>query len=160
MDRRVRLLATAVLLIAILGLCVHYGATYEEGWPYPTGEQLATDYDRHVGERALVFGEVRSVEEEGVVVRVLHSPGEFTTDLVVTGDEAEALAEVGPGGIVQVYGTLEPNHRMETEAVVVERDPDETLYALVASLAGIAVAVGSVARYWRVNVRELRIEAR
>lgn len=159
MDRRIRLLAAGVLLVGTLGLCVHYGATHEAGWPYPTGEQLATDYDRHVGERVLVFGEVRSVEE-GVVVRVLHSPGEFTTDLVVVGEEVEVLAEVGPGGAVQIYGTLEPNHRMDAEAVVIERDRGETLYALVASLAGIAVAVGSTTRYWRVNARELRIEAR
>lgn len=160
MNRRIRLLAAGVLLVGTLGLCVHYGATHEAGWPYPTGEQLATDYASHVGERVLVFGEVRSVNEKGVVVRVLHSPGEFTTDLVVVGEEAEALAEVGPGDAVQIYGTLEPDRRMDAEAVVVERDRGETLYALVASLAGIAVAVVSTTRHWRVNARELRIEAR
>lgn len=160
MERRVRLLIAAVLLAVILGLCVHYGATYEEGWPYPTGEQLATDYASHVGERALVFGEVRSVTEEEVVVRVLHSPGALTTDLVVEGKEVEALAATEPGSAVQVYGTLEPDRRMVAEEIVIERDPGETLYATTASLVGIAVAVGSVARRWRVNVREFRIEAR
>ncbi|MFC7006659.1 hypothetical protein [Halalkalicoccus salilacus] len=65
MDRRIRLLTAGVLLVGTLGLCVHYGATHEAGWPYPTGEQLATDYASHVGERALVFGEVRSVNEKG-----------------------------------------------------------------------------------------------
>ncbi|MFC7006658.1 hypothetical protein [Halalkalicoccus salilacus] len=91
---------------------------------------------------------------------MLHSPGEFTTDLVVVGEEAEVLAEVGPDGAVQIYGTLEPDRRMDAEAVVVERDRGETLYTLVASLAGIAVAVVSTTRHWRVNARELRIEAR
>lgn len=160
MDRRVRPLAAAVLLAATLGLCVHYGATYEAGWPYPTGEQLTTDYANHVGERALVFGEVRSTNEEGAVVRVLHSPGALTTDLVVAGEEAATLADAEPGSAVQVYGTLEADRRMVAEAVVIERNPGETAYATAASLVGIAVAVGSVARHWRVNGRELRIEAR
>ncbi|WP_336345688.1 hypothetical protein [Halalkalicoccus ordinarius] len=56
MDRRVRLLSATVLLAATLGLCVHYGATYETGWPYSTGEQLTTDYANHVGGVALLAG--------------------------------------------------------------------------------------------------------
>lgn len=160
MDRRTRLLVAVVLLAGTIGLCVHYGATYEEGWPYPTGQQLATDYERHVGETALVFGEVRALEDGGtVVVRAMHSPGELTTDLVVT-DVDEA---VRPGSTVQVYGRLEPDRRMDAEEVVVthrDRGYRDTLYALGTSLVGIALAVGSVARYWRVNTRELSMEAR
>lgn len=159
MDRRARLAVAVVLLVGAVGLCVHYGATYEEGWPYPTGEQLADDYGSHVGETALVFGEVRAVDAtEGTIrIRVMHSPGELTTTLTVSG----VNEHVEPGGVVQVYGTLEPGHRMAAESVVVNtRDRGAMLYTLGASVAGIAVVVASVGQYWRVNTDELSIEAR
>lgn len=159
MDRWARLAVAIVLLAGTAGLCAHYGATYEDGWPYPTGEQLDADYDRYVGERALVFGEVRAVDAdaETIRIRVMHSPGELTTTLTVYGVEKP----VEPGGVVQIYGTLEPGETMEADGmVVINRDRGETLYTLVASLAGIAAAVAWVSRYWRVNVRELSIEPR
>lgn len=163
MDRRTRLLLGLVLVTGVIGLCVQYGAAYEAEWPYPTGQQLATDYDRHVGETALVFGEVRTVDaDEGtVVVRVMHSPGELAAELAVEGVDAEALATVRPGGVLQAYGTLESGHRMDADEVLVtHRGPRETLYVTVTSLVGIAVAVGSVVRYWRVTTHDLRVEAR
>lgn len=159
MDRRVRLTVAVVLLAGMSGLCIHYGATYDDGWPYPTGEQLAADYESHVGETALVFGEVRETDARTGVVRiqVMHSPGELTTELTVH----DVDERVEPGGVVQVYGTLESDHRMTADdVVVINHTRGEMLYTLGASLAGIAVIVTSFARYWRVNTRELSIEAR
>ena len=43
MRRACRLGAVAIVVVFTLGLCVHYGVTYDENWPHPTGEQLAED---------------------------------------------------------------------------------------------------------------------
>lgn len=165
MRRAARLAVAAVCLAALLGLCVHYGAAYDEGWPHPTGDQLRAEYDAHVGDRVLLFGEVQSVDREADAA-VIH----------VTDDADDVAAEielqdvpdgVGPGGTVQVYGVLEADGTDRTDGtmapdrtVVVNRDSSAVLYKLGTSAVGGLLAVGYFLRYWTVDPRALAFEPR
>ena len=157
MRLAVRLAVAVLAVVALAGLGVHYGATYDEHWPHPSGDQLGDDYDAFVGERILLIGEVSSVDAEAdtVVVRVTDSADEVAAEIAVSGvDES-----VEPGGTVQVYGVLEADRTMDAEAVVVvDRSPAATGYKLGVSVLGILLAVGYFLLQWRPNPRKLAFE--
>ena len=159
MRPAVRFAVAVVLLAALVGLCVHHGATYDERWPHPTGDQLREEYDAFVGERVLLFGEVRTVDRESgtATVRVTDSAGAVAAELAVDGIDQP----VAPGGTVQVYGTLEADRTMTADrTVVVNRDAAAARYKHVASVAGGLLAVGYFLRYWRPTVRRVGFEPR
>lgn len=150
-----------VLAILLVGLAVsagvHYDAAEERHWPYPTGDQLYDDYERHVGEEALLFGTVRSVDRDAgtAVVEVETGAGTFTVQV------REFDAEVEPGGSVQVYGTLEDDRAMTvSNVVVVERTPGERLFKYWTSAVGAVLALAAFFRYWRIDPKRLTFEPR
>jgi hypothetical protein len=102
MRRACRLGAVAIVVVFTLGLCVHYGVTYDENWPHPTGEQLAEDPGEWDGEQVLLFGTVETIGEDQFTMTVETDAGEVARIVEVHG--AAVDAEVG--GVVQVYGTL------------------------------------------------------
>ncbi|WP_121821397.1 hypothetical protein [Halostella salina] len=141
-----------VLLAAVLGLCVHFDATEERRWDSPTEDELAADYDAHVGERALLFGTVERIDRDAgtATVRVEHDGGEFTIRL------RSVRADVAPGGLVQAYGRLGPGRTMTvSETVVVERDGGAALYKYAVSLVGAVGILALFFRRWRVDVATL-----
>lgn len=149
----------AALLVVASGLCVHYGAVYDENWPHPTGEQLEErGTEPFVGERVLLFGEVRSVDADADEITIhVSDDGAVAAELEVSGVEKR----VEPGGVVQVYGLLESETELRADrTVVVNRDPSATAYKLGTSLLGVLLAVGYFLRQWRVNVREVAFEPR
>ena len=149
----VRLAVAVLCLAALLGLCVHYGTTYDENWPYPTGDQLQEEYDAYAGERALLFGEVQSVDRETgtVVVHVTDSADEVAAELEIRGVD-HIVDDVGPGGTIQVYGVLEADRTMMPDrTVVVNRDSSATHYKLAVSVVGGLFAVGYFCRHWRLE---------
>ena len=159
MRLAVRFAVAAVLLAALVGLCVHHGATYDERWPHPTGDQLREEYDAFVGERVLLFGTVRAVDSESgtVTIRITDSADAVAAELSVDGVDGQ----VAPGGTVQVYGTLEADRTMTADrTVVVNRDATAARYKLAASVAGGLLAVGYFLRYWRPSVRRVGFEPR
>lgn len=137
-----------VLLLAVGGLCVTYDVA-EDAWsPYPSEAELDADYDRHVGETTLVFGTVERVDRDSKTarVRVEHEDGSFTLTL------REFDAAVERGGIVQAYGTLEPDRTMRvSETVVVNRSGGSELYKYAVSLVGAALILLLFFRRWRVS---------
>lgn len=157
MRRSVRVGVTVVLLVVLLGLGVHYGATYDENWPHPTGDQLQEEYDAYVGEQVLLFGEVQTVDDSAIVIHVTDSTDEVAAELTIHGVDAD----VEPGGTVQVYGVLEADRTMHPdETVVVDRSPTAFHYKLATSTLGILLAIGFFFRYWRANPRALAFEPR
>ncbi|MFP8953831.1 DNA-binding protein [Natrialbaceae archaeon A-arb3/5] len=153
----VRIGIVAVLLVALFGLCVHYGATYDESWPHPIGDQLQDEYDAYAGEQVLLFGNVQAVEGDTLIVHVTDSTGELAAELEVGGVDEQ----VDPGGLVQIYGVLEADRTMTPEeTVVVDRDESAFQYKLVASVVGIVLAIGYFFRHWRLSPSRLAFEPR
>ena len=157
-HRRYRLLAIGVLLLATGVLCVHYGAVYEANWPNPTADELAEEPATYDGKRVLLIGEVTADEPgDSLEMELETSPG-GTVDVNVE----DTQADVEPGGVVQVYGTLEEGGTVQQadRTVVVNDGPAEGLYKLVVSaLAGVATA-GLFLYYWRIDPRECSFEVR
>ncbi|PCR90463.1 DNA-binding protein [Natrinema ejinorense] len=155
-----RVVVVAALLLVLGGLCVHYGATYDDNWPHPTGDRIQdAGLEQSVGDRVLLFGEVRSVdaEAETITIQVTDDSGEVAAELEVRG----VASDVKSGGDVQVYGLLESETELAADrTVVVNRDPSATTYKLGASVVGLLLAVGYFLRHWRVTGRELAFEPR
>ncbi|MDJ1430840.1 DNA-binding protein [Halostagnicola sp. A-GB9-2] len=165
MDRRRRLAVGFILSLALLGLCVHYGATSDESWPHPTGDQLAENQDEYVGERVLLFGDVQTIGDGTITIHVTDDDGDVAAELEVRNVEPDN--DLDPGGFVQVYGVLETESTTSLdgymdaeELVVVNQSPDATLYKHVVSAIGGLLAAGFFLRHWRIDYRQLRFEPR
>lgn len=145
-----RAAAGVVLLAAVFGLCVHYDATEERRWDSPTEDELAADYDAHVGERTLLFGTVERVDRDAgtATVRVEHDGGEFTMRLRGFDRDVE------PGGTVQASGSLEADRTVTVaETVVVNRDGGAALYKYGVSAVGALAILALFFRRWRIDAR-------
>ena len=159
MRTGLRVVVGILLLVGVIGLGIHYGATYDAKWPHPTGDQLASDYETYVDEQVLLIGEVTAA-----------SPAEETLTIEITDDADEVAAvitvkdtttSVDPGGIIQANGRLHADRTMTpTSVVVVNRDSGDAQYKLAVSVVGILLAVGYFLSYWQPNVRRLTFEQR
>lgn len=155
MKRRTRAVLVVLVLGLVLGMGVHYDSQYSSQWPYPDHDALATEYDQHVGSDALVFGTVRSVDDGTARIEVDHTDG--TVEMTV--DDFEAA--VRPGGVVQVYGTLERDRTITAgNVVVVNPAGSSTLFKYAVSLVGAALVTVLFFREWHVDVDELAFEVR
>jgi hypothetical protein len=152
---RTRVLLAAVLVGLVFAMGVHYDSAEDEHWPYPDADRLAAEYDRYVGERALLFGTVESVSSGTARLSVESATGSFP----LTVREFDATVE--PGGTVQVLGRLGPGRTMTAEAVAVVNPSGSALvYKYGTSLVGAALVLAVVFRYWRVDWNSLSLEAR
>jgi len=152
---RYRVVAALLLLSALGVLFVHAGATGDQRWPYPDPDDLATDYDAHVGERTFLFGTVRTVD--GARMEIAAESESGVVELRVSGVETA----VEPGGTVQVYGTLEPDHRLTADRVVVVNDSWwAELYKYVTSAVGALGFLVVFFRFWRIDTETWALEAR
>jgi len=158
MQRRHRLIALFVLTAALLGLAVHYGATYDENWPHPSGEQLADDPAGWDGERVLLFGTAVDRTDSGLTVTVTDDAGEVARTVAVRGTDAS----VERGGVVQVYGELDEEGTVQhaERVVVVNEQPGDERYKLGTSALGVVFAAGLFLWRWRIELRELRFRRR
>jgi len=141
-----------VLLAALVGLGVHYAATYEDRWTYPTETELEESPEAYVDDDVLIFGTVTDVdaEAEELTLEAETDDGvtvEFVADEIPTEDETPAVEE---GGFVQVYGTLESADELTTtETVVVNPDALAEWYKLSVSGIGVLLAMAYFLYHWR-----------
>lgn len=158
MDRRHRLALVGIFAVLALGLCIHFGATYDQNWPHPTGDQLGENPDGWDGERVLLFGEVQEQAASGFVMTVEDDSGTVVRTVTVQG--TDATVEVG--GVVQVYGRLSERGTVQQaeSVVVVNETPADSQYKLLTSLLGGLLAAGLFLRYWDIDWRALRFLAR
>ncbi|MFC7213488.1 DNA-binding protein [Saliphagus sp. GCM10025334] len=155
MHTAVRLGLLAICLLGAVGLAVHYGATYDEHWPHPTGDQFEGNVEAYTGERVLLFGEVHAVENDALTIHVTNDADEVVLELTVYGP----TESVEPGGVVQVYGVLETDRTMTPdEFVVVNESPTATRYKHLASLVGGLLAAAYFLRQWRIDVTGIGFE--
>lgn len=151
----VRVVIVLGLCLTLGGLFVHAAVTEEQRSPYPDAEDLSAGYDSYVGQEVMVFGTVTDTSENGIQIRA-ESDGTAIT-LRVT--ETEAAVE--PGGVVQVYGTLEPNQTITAERVeVVNSSRWAEFYKYGASAIGALGFLLLFFRYWRIDRDTWTLEAR
>lgn len=162
MHLAVRLVAAVVLVGLLLGLCVQYDSAYDENSPYPPTDELATNYDDYVGEETLLFGTVRDIEVAGnatppnrATIEVDSSEGTFEMTV------REFRGDVKPGGVVQVYGTLQSDRTIEaTNVEVVNPAGSSNLYKYAVSAIGAILVVALFFRRWQFNADTLAFEVR
>ena len=163
-----RLLLGCVLVAALLGLFVHYGATADRHQRYPGNEGIALSYDDHVGETVRIAGVVRSPTANAMngtdttngtnatMTVVLRNWGSFGT-LAVRG----ADRTVPPGGSVQVVGTLAADRTVTAERVLpVNPHSWSEPYKYVVSVVGAVVILVTFFREWRLDTGRLVFEVR
>ncbi|MFA9417887.1 DNA-binding protein [Natrinema sp. HArc-T2] len=158
MHLQKRRIIVALLLAVLGGLCVHYGATYDENWPHPTGDQLQEQGpEPFVGERMLLFGEVQTVDADTITIHVIDDNDNVAAKLKVHGAEKP----VEPGGVVQVYGVIESETELHAnQTVVVNRNPSATMYKLGTSVVGLLLAVAYFFRQWQIDFEKLAFKPR
>ena len=158
MERSDGLVFIGLFALLTVGICIHFGATYDQNWPHPTGDQLGADTDGWDGEQVLLFGEVQEQTADGFVMTVEDDSETVVRTVTVQGTDAAVEA----GGVVQVYGRLsERGTRQQAESVVVVNEtPGDSQYKLGTSLLGGLLAAGVFLRYWRIDWRALRFVAR
>lgn len=150
------LVALALLSVAVAS-GVHYDAVYDQEWPYPTEDELHADYDEYVGEQVLLFGDVESIDRtaDRATIEVEADNGPFT--VTVEGIDAD----VEPGGVVQVYGTVQPGQTVAaSNIVVVEASRGNRLYKFAVSGVGAVLVLAAFFRYWRIDWAALTFEPR
>jgi len=148
----IRVILALLLAGALFGLCVHYGATYDENWPHPTGDQLATEYDTYVDERVLLIGEVISTNpsDETVTIEITDDTGETAAGIQVHG----VTQSVAVGGTVQAYGTLHADRTLTpTNIIIVNHSAWDGQYKLGTSVIGILLAITYFLIHWRPDFR-------
>lgn len=146
-----------LLLGGLVGLAVHYDATYDDQWPYPPAEAVAENPPAYEGAQLLFIGRVESVDTERATL--VYRPDD---DLPFTLTATEVDATVSAGGTVHIYGPIEDDgstHRAE-RVVVVNEDVSDRNYKLVTSVIGVLLTVGLFFRYWRPEPRSIAFEER
>ncbi|MFB6179729.1 MAG: hypothetical protein ABEI77_08405 [Halorientalis sp.] len=157
MRLSVRLVGIVVLGLLLFGVCSHVAAVYDSHWSYPTANDLATEYNSHVGEQVFLFGRVQQTNRSNgtMEIRVQADDGSFP--LTVSGTDAT----VEPGGDVQVYGTIREDRRVSAEQIVVVNQRQASrLYKYAVSLVGAGLVVVAFFRQWQVDRDELGFEVR
>ncbi|NLV07585.1 hypothetical protein GOC83_15740 [Haloarcula rubripromontorii] len=151
----VRVVIVVVLCVTLGGLFVHAEITEDELSPYPDAADLSTGYESYVGQQLMVFGTVTETGDGGIDIRV-ESDGTAIT-LRVT----ETNTAVESGGVVQVYGTLEPEQTIAAERVeVVNSSRWAEFYKYGASAIGAFGFLLLFFRYWRIDRDTWTLEAR
>ena len=144
-----------VLCLALGGLFVHAAVTEEQRSPYPDAADLSTNYESYVGQQLMVFGTVTETDDDWIEIET-ESDG---TVIALRVTETEAAVE--PGGVVQVYGTLEPAQTIAAERVeVVNSSRWAEFYKYGASAIGAFGFLLLFFRYWRIDREAWTLEAR
>ncbi|MDS0221907.1 hypothetical protein NDI54_11160 [Haloarcula sp. S1AR25-5A] len=151
----VRVAIALSVCLALGGLFVHAELTEDQRSPYPDAEDLSSGYDSYVGQQIMVLGTVTESSEAGIEI-VAENDGTSVT-LQVTGIETA----VEPGGVVQVYGTLEPDQTIAAERIeVVNSSRWAEFYKYGASAVGAVGFLLLFFRYWRIDSDTWTLEAR
>jgi len=157
MHPGVRLLGVVLLGLLLVGMGNHYETSFEDNWPYPTGDALDADYETHVDEQTFLTGTVQTVDRENETVEILVETEHGQLPLTVSG----VCRSIQPGGALQVYGTVEPDHHLAANNVVVVNPAGSSkAFKYAVSLVGALLVVGLFFRHWRVDTDDVGFEVR
>jgi hypothetical protein len=133
------------LLVGLLALGVWFGslAPAPAAGGYPTGADLGADYDRYVGDRAVVAGSV--VETDPLVLAVTEGGGRSVRYRLVGVEASHAR-----GDDLWAFVTVQPDRTLRVKRVV-HLTPAGQWYARgISLLAGLWI-LARVVRDWRVD---------
>lgn len=150
-----RVAVVGLVVVCVVGMGVHYDATYDTQWPYPTEDDLATDYDTHVGQETFLIGKVVAADGGSARIRVDSDAGAYSLRV------RSFDAAVEPGGVVQVLGTVRPDGVLVAARVaVVSPSPGAQLYKYGVSVTGAALVLIAFFRRWRLDTDRPRLVTR
>lgn len=144
-----RWLILVLVVSSLTGMLIHYDTVRVDQFPYTPTKDLQTDYDAHVGEMTYFWARVTEVEQDRFRV------DNFAVDLWVTGP-TDGLS---PGDTVQVYGTIEAEHRIESRRVIVSPRINRFIMFAISALAAGLVGLYTL-RYWRFDTETLSLRER
>jgi hypothetical protein len=148
-----RLVLIALVVASIGGMGVHYDSNFATHWPYPTGDELAGEYDTHIGETTLLFGTVESTNDDTARIPVETDAGDYKLRI------RSFEASVSEGGVVQVFGEVRPNSEIVAHNVaVVNPATASRFYKYAVSLVGAGLVVALFFRHWSVNLEKRQLE--
>ncbi|MFC5365320.1 hypothetical protein [Salinirubrum litoreum] len=140
-----RAFLVCVLLAVLFGACVAYGSVgpAPERNVYPDHRDIADDYDRYVGDRVVVSGEV--VSTDPLVVSASDGQGAETEYRIVESDRSPAV-----GQSLWTFGVARPDSVIAANRGVVV-PAYGSLYAYGASALAGGWVLGRVVRRWRLD---------
>lgn len=147
-----RLLVSLVLVVALLGTCVWYGAVAAEPDPtrndFPENDDVAPAPGAYVGDRVTLSGAVAATDP---VVMTITSDG-VTWRVTLENASAAHLrgADIQPGTGISVHGTLTDRHTLATDRAVT-RAPWGRSYMYGVSVIGAVWVLARAYTGWRID---------
>lgn len=139
----------AIAILGLVALSVALGVWYGSLGPapdlgaYPGSDELATDYERYLGERVDLEGRVVDADPVTIVAGTDAGPPVrlTVTDLSIATTEGETL---------RVYGVAAPDHTIRAQNAFTVPRRGQWYAWTVSFLAGLWV-LGRLCRYWRIE---------
>ncbi len=136
-----------LLLIAMISLCVYSSYEYPKNLPYPTVDEIVSNYQKNVGEKISIFGTVTRATSDTSVVSTGKSIFEVKPMMAKVGDKAEIL------------GTLELDYQIRAESVLVYDGP--SYYSIFArSLIGAGLLILIFLKNWKFKFKVFKFVER
>lgn len=126
-----RFLLVLSLLVGTGGMLVEYAASEEAHSPYPPRSDVAENYATYVGETYYTWATVVESNDETFTAE----QGDLT---LIVPQQTEGASG---GDVVQIYGVLQPDNRVEPISVVVSEARSRVYMFGVSGLAGL-IAIG------------------
>lgn len=152
-DSKYRAFTILILVLILFTLFVWHGSLEPdpEKGDYPRAEHLIKDYDRYVGDRAEIGGEV--IDEDPIRIEIEH--GDEKKILKITGTDKQ----VNRGNRLSVYGTVKEDNTIEAANTVVTPFFNY-IYMYVISLVGASWISLRIVKQWRWNGERSCLERR
>ena len=135
------------LLIVLLSLCLYSNSEYSRHLPYPSLDEIASNYQLHVGGMVSISGTVTSSARNSSVVSAGKWSFEVSPLVAKVGDKAEVL------------GRLKSNYRITAEKVVVQ-DSAGYYSIFLRSLIGAGLLAFVFLKSWKFDAKRFRFEGR
>lgn len=157
MNVWVRVMLFVVLVGAVVGLAAYHDVEAGAHEPYPNSTAIYEDYSAHVGEETLLFGTVTDVDESGAEARIRVDTDQGPLRMSVQPFDVQ----VQPGGVVQVYGRLNPDRVIRASNVeVVNPAGGSKAYKYAISAVGAVLILAYFFRDWQFDPNALAFEVR
>ena len=154
-----RIVMSLVIIGDILSLGIHYETQEDNHYPYPDTTDLKVSPEEYADRQVFVFGTVEGVGEEQntATIRIETDEGPFTAEV----NRFSTQRGVQPGGVVQVYGTLQGEYLIQADNTrVVNPAGSSTIYKYVTSGVAAILIMILFFRYWNLNLQTLGFEVK
>ncbi len=146
MQKAARFIAISVLLVALFGMFVFYGAAEPapEHNDYPGEDDLATNYEQYVDQQVELGGTVVETEPMTIAIETDSGTDEYVVQNVPDADHNQEL---------RLFATVHPDNTLEAQNTIV-RDSWERTYMYAISVLAALWVVARAHRHWRFDIQE------